>query len=87
MSQHPLRMERVDLLDSNKTRIVQDGKIIKARRYCYEDKNYNSIIIQEHSLGHDKAMAGRGADPHFNVRPPENEGTGYVAGTHGYYNF
>lgn len=43
--------------------------------------------MQEYSLGHPNAATGKGAEPHFNVRPVSNPRTGSVNVTHGHYNF
>ncbi|WP_346833213.1 RHS repeat-associated core domain-containing protein [Pseudomonas abietaniphila] len=87
MSQKPSALTRPDLLDGNKDPIIQNGLPVKTRQYHYTNNRGESIVIQEHSLGHTKATSGHGAEPHFNVRPIENVGTGHVPGTHGHYNF
>ncbi|WP_387555189.1 HNH/endonuclease VII fold putative polymorphic toxin [Photorhabdus sp. RM126S] len=82
------KIDRVDLLDGNGKKIIgSNGQVIKVRQYHYTNKDGKPIVIQEHSLGHEKATPGHGAEPHFNVRPITNLGTGDVPGTHGHYNF
>nr|WP_232217508.1 HNH/endonuclease VII fold putative polymorphic toxin [Xenorhabdus cabanillasii] len=82
------KIDRVDLLDGNGKKIIgSNGQVIKVRQYHYTNKDGKPIVIQEHSLGHEKATPGHGAEPHFNVRPITNLGTGDEPGTHGHYNF
>jgi RHS repeat-associated protein len=87
MNQKPSALTRPDLLDGNKDPIIHNGMPVKTRQYHYTNNRGESVVIQEHSLGHAKATSGHGAEPHFNVRPIENVGTGHVPGTHGHYNF
>jgi RHS repeat-associated protein len=88
MNQHPRTISRPDLLDGEGNKILNSkGLPIKTRQYEFRDSNNKPVFIQEHSLGHDKATSGHGAEPHFNVRPPQNLNTGSVPGTHGHYNF
>ncbi|EHF8232501.1 hypothetical protein B7O37_001951 [Enterobacter roggenkampii] len=79
---------RPDLLDGEGNKILNTkGLPIKTRQYEFRDSNNKPVFIQEHSLGHDKATSGHGAEPHFTVRPPQNLNTGSVPGSHGHYNF
>lgn len=93
LSQHPDKISRVPLDDGYGNKILnKDGNIIEVRQYHYKNIDGNEIVIQEHSLGHTKATAGHGKEPHFNVRKvDENTGevlnTSSVSGTHGHYNF
>ncbi|EAA7672688.1 hypothetical protein D1784_14750 [Salmonella enterica subsp. enterica serovar Molade] len=88
MSQQPKSITRPDLLDGSGNRILNSkGQPVKTRQYEFIDGEGRPVFIQEHSLGHEKATSGHGAEPHFNVRPPENLNTGSVPGTHGHYNF
>ncbi|MFS2220876.1 HNH/endonuclease VII fold putative polymorphic toxin, partial [Pantoea sp. B65] len=70
----------------------KNGIPLETRQYHYKERNGSTVIIQEHSLGHSKAISLHGAEPHFNVRPLE-PGTGNISitgsvfGTHGHYNF
>jgi hypothetical protein len=62
---------RPDLLDGEGNKILNTkGLPIKTRQYEFRDSNNKPVFIQEHSLGHDKATSGHGAEPHFTVRPP-----------------
>ncbi|WP_387466810.1 HNH/endonuclease VII fold putative polymorphic toxin, partial [Photorhabdus sp. RM323S] len=87
-SQHPFEISKAKLKDGYGD-FIRDSKgvAIEARQYHFKDKNGSTVIIQEHSLGHAKATPLHGAEPHFNVRPPDNLNTGDVPGTHGHYNF
>ncbi|HGE8357329.1 TPA: HNH/endonuclease VII fold putative polymorphic toxin, partial [Serratia marcescens] len=86
-NQHP-KIDRVDLLDGKGNKILDaNGTPIQVRQYHYTNREGVPIVIQEHSLGHTKATALHGAEPHFNVRPIDNLNTGSVPGTHGHYNF
>ncbi|ENA0609664.1 RHS domain-containing protein [Enterobacter bugandensis] len=88
MSQQPKSITRPNLLDSSGNKKLNNiGQPIKTRQYELTNNEGKSVFIQEHSLGHAKATSRHGADPHFNVRPPENVNTGNVPGTHGHYNF
>jgi RHS repeat-associated protein len=88
VAQQPNRIYKEPLLDGSKNKIVdKDGKLIETRNYEFTNIKGETIVIQEHSLGHPKATPGHGADPHFNVRPISNTQTGHVEGTHGHYNF
>ncbi|ELT0932809.1 hypothetical protein KAH50_22880 [Enterobacter roggenkampii] len=79
---------RPDLLDGEGNKILNTkGLPIKTRQYEFRDSNNKPVFIQEHSLGHDKATSGHGAEPHFTVRPSQNLNTGSVPGSHGHYNF
>ncbi len=87
-NQQPSKVDRVDLLDGDGNKIINDkGMPIQAREYHYTNKDGVPVVIQEHSLGHSKATPLHGADPHFNVRPIDNLKTGSFPGTHGHYNF
>lgn len=47
-----------------------------------------TVIIQDHSFGHDFGEGGIGNQPsHHNVRPPENTRTGKVDGMEDHYYF
>ncbi|WP_217897859.1 RHS repeat-associated core domain-containing protein [Cobetia sp. QF-1] len=86
-SQNPV-VRYKPLRDGNGKKIINsDGFPVNAREYNYADSDGSSIIIQEHSMGHDKAVPLRGAEPHFNIRPSTNLDTGSVVDTHGHYNF
>ncbi|MEL0618011.1 RHS repeat-associated core domain-containing protein [Cobetia marina] len=86
-SQNPV-VRYKPLRDGNGKKIINsDGFPVNAREYHYADSDGSSIIIQEHSMGHDKAVPLRGAEPHFNIRPSTNLDTGSVVDTHGHYNF
>jgi RHS repeat-associated protein len=87
VNQKPSNLTRPELMDGDKNVIIQNGVPLKTRQYYYLNNRGETIVIQEHSLGHAKATPGHGGEPHFNVRPIENVGTGYVPGTHGHYNF
>jgi hypothetical protein len=87
ITQDPANLTRPSLLDQNKKPIIQKGSPIETRVYHYTNNRGEAVIIQEHSLGHAMAKPAHGADPHFNVRPIEQPGTGSVPGTHGHYNF
>ncbi|MDB6375183.1 RHS repeat-associated core domain-containing protein, partial [Photorhabdus bodei] len=87
-SQHPSEISRVDLGDGYGGVIRNpNGAPVTTRQYHYVSKDGKKIIIQEHSLGHEKATPLHGAEPHFNVRPVNNPKTGDIEGTHGHYNF
>lgn len=87
VSQKPSRIYKEPLLDGNGNKMLKDGKVIETRNYEFKNNKGETIVIQEHSLGHSKATPGHGAEPHFNVRPINNTQTGHVDGTHGHYNF
>jgi len=93
MNQHPQSITRPDLLDGNGERILYDnGKPITTRQYEYINSERESVFLQEHSLGHVKAIPGHGTEPHFNIRPSnkitgEVLNIGSISGTHGHYNF
>jgi len=88
MTQHPKSITRPDLLDGDGNKILNSsGQPIKTRQYEFTNDKGESVLIQEHSLGHEKATPGHVKEPHFNVRPPENPNTGNVPRTHGHYNF
>jgi len=87
MIQQPKSITRPDLLDNGNKVLDSNGQPIKTRQYEFSNSEGESVFIQEHSLGHSKATSGHGAEPHFNIRPPENLNTGSMSGTHGHYNF
>ena len=88
MGQNPKSITRPNLLDGSGNKILNsNGQPITTRQYEFTNGKGDAVFIQEHSLGHAKATSGHGAEPHFNVRPPENLNTGSVFGTHGHYNF
>ncbi|MFV9671137.1 HNH/endonuclease VII fold putative polymorphic toxin, partial [Pantoea sp. KXB25] len=82
------RVDRVDLLDGYSKKVLdKKGMPVQLRQYHFEAKNGKTVVLQEHSLGHEKATPLHGAEPHFNVRPITNLNTGSIPGTHGHYNF
>ncbi len=86
-SQQP-KVTRTPLDDGKGNRVLDaKGNPVQAREYHYTNNQGKPVVIQEHSLGHGKATPGHGAEPHFNVRPIDNQRTGSVPGTHGHYNF
>ncbi|MEL6868144.1 MAG: HNH/endonuclease VII fold putative polymorphic toxin, partial [Bacteroidota bacterium] len=87
VSQQPHKIEKVKMTDSNgKTLLDKNGKPIYTREYHFKNKDGKTIVIQDHSAGHDFGGIGdQGA--HFNVRPIENTRTGKVPGTEAHYNF
>ena len=88
MNQQPRSITHPDLLDGNNKKILNgNGQPVKTRQYEFVNNKGEKVFIQEHSLGHAKATSGHGAEPHFNVRPPDNLNTGSILGTHGHYNF
>ncbi|WP_157395817.1 HNH/endonuclease VII fold putative polymorphic toxin [Pseudomonas massiliensis] len=57
------------MLDGNRKKILdKKARPIQTREYEYMHAEKGLIYIQEHSLGHVKAVSKHGADPHFNVR-------------------
>jgi RHS repeat-associated protein len=87
-NQHPYQVSRTELGDGYGDRVRdKNGIPLKTRQYHFKDQNGSSVVIQEHSLGHAKAIPLHGAEPHFNVRPAKNMKTGDIPGTHGHYNF
>ena len=86
-SQDP-SVEYAYLKDGSGSKILNDdGSPVMTREYHYNTNNGDPVIIQEHSLGHEKAVPLRGAEPHFNLRPSDNPTTGSVMNSHGHYNF
>ena len=76
MNQQPINVYREPLLDGGGNKIIgKDGKIVYTRNYVFKNTKGETIVIQEHSLGHTKATSGHGAEPHFNVRPINNTQT------------
>jgi len=53
------------------------------REYYLKNNKGETIVIQDHSAGHDKG--GQGS--HFNVRPENNTRTGPVLGTKAHHPF
>jgi len=87
MSQKPTKVERPFLEDGYGNLVMKNGQPVTFREYHFKNNKGETVVIQEHSLGHTKATPQHGADPHFNVRPIDNTRTGSVPGTHGHYNF
>ena len=88
MQQRPFEISRPQLEDGYGSPVIgADGAPVTTRQYHFRNIDGEEVLIQEHSYGHDKATPKRGAEPHFNVRPPDNPRTGSVPGTHGHYNF
>lgn len=65
--------------------IIKDdnGNIIMTREYYFKNNSGETIVIQDHSAGHEKG--GQGS--HFNIRPEYNTRTGHVPGTQDHYPF
>ncbi|MFJ4344801.1 RHS repeat-associated core domain-containing protein [Pseudomonas sp. NPDC089401] len=91
-NQQPFELSRT-VLRSGISGKVRDsnGVPIETRQYHFTNTDGSVVVLQEHSLGHAKAMPKHGAEPHFNVRPVDEKGNvienGSVPGTHGHYNF
>ena len=87
-SLQPTKIRRVLLDDGYGNKVLDSNyQPIQVREYFYEIPGRETIVIQEHSLGHTKAEINKGREPHFNVRPESNTNTGSVSGTYGHYNF
>lgn len=65
--------------------VIKDkqGNVIYTREYYFKNNKGETIIIQDHSAGHEKGGQG----PHFNVRPSDNPRTGSIDGTKDHYEF
>lgn len=87
LTQEPSKVSRPIQDDGYGNPIIKNGIPVTTRQYHFKNIRGNEILIQEHSYGHVKAVAGKGLEPHFNVRPIDNPNTGYVPGTYGHYNF
>ena len=92
VTQHPRKVDRQEVRDGHGGILrYPTGEPVKAREYHYTTNSGDKVVIQEHSLGHDKATAGHGAEPHFNSRPTDLNGdvldTSSIKNTHGHYNF
>jgi len=67
-----------------------DGNSIDTREYLYTRFGKESVIIQDHSAGHQYGQGGIGDQgPHFNVRPESinKRRNGHVPGTNAHYPF
>ena len=66
----------------------KNGKVIRTREYYFrkynpkEDK-YETVVIQDHSAGHEKGNQG----PHFNIRYSDNKRNGKIKGMNKHYYF
>ncbi len=89
VNQKPLKVEKVKLTDKKGKAILDDkGEPIYTREYHYKNKDGKTIVIQDHSAGHNFGEGGIGDQgSHFNVRPVENTRTGKVPNTQSHYNF
>lgn len=88
LAQQPLKVTNDTLLTDKAGKPILDANKnpIRVREYYYKTPDGRTVIIQEHSLGHD--YGGQGDQPpHFNVRPIENTRTGSVPGTQEHYYF
>ncbi len=71
--------------DYEGSHVIKDSNdnVIITREYYFKNNNGDTIIIQDHSAGHEKG--GQGS--HFNVRPGGRTRKGKVPGTQGHYPF
>ena len=87
MNQQP-KIMRENLEDGHGNTVLGPNyEPVTTRNYHYTNIDGKPVIIQEHSMGHEKATPCHGAEPHFNVRPIDNPRTGSFPSTHGHYNF
>jgi RHS repeat-associated protein len=88
-AQHPESVLRVPLTRADGTRVLgADGKPIMTRVYTYKRPDGSTIVIQEHSAGHQFGEGGVGDQgSHLNVRPPDDLRHGTVLGTQPHYPF
>lgn len=86
-SQEPFDIRMEDMTDPGYQggHVVKDsnGKVVWTREYYYKNRKGETIIIQDHSAGHDKGNQGS----HFNVRPGNKTRNGKVSGTKKHYPF
>lgn len=83
-SQKPQAVDKVKMTDGNgKTMKDSQGNVVYTREYTHQTTNGKTVVIQDHSAGHEKGGQG----PHLNVRPIENTRTGNVEGTKDHYEF
>ncbi|KZW99037.1 hypothetical protein JL49_19595 [Pseudoalteromonas luteoviolacea] len=83
-SQKPLSVDKVKMTDGNgQTMKDSQGNVVYTREYTHQTTNGKTVVIQDHSAGHEKGGQG----PHLNVRPIENTRTGKVEGTKAHYEF
>jgi len=89
ISQNPIKIEKVKMTDRNGKAILnKKGEPIFTREYYFKNNKGKSIIIQEHSAGHNFGSNAKGNQgPHFNVRPADNTRTGTVEGTKSHYDY
>ena len=91
MNMQPNEVRYRQLSDGYGNPVIRNGSPVRTREYHYTSRDGKSIAIQEHSLGHAKAVRNRGLEPHFNTRSVTFDGivkdTGNFPVTHGHYNF
>ncbi|MGE8158262.1 RHS repeat-associated core domain-containing protein, partial [Erwinia amylovora] len=87
-NQQPSKIVRPELRDGNGNIMIgKNNQPIRTREYHFVNKDNKTVLIQEHSLGHQKAVPGHGAEPHFNTRSIDRPDAGNFPETHGHYNF
>ena len=88
MAQQPVNITRPELLDGNGRVIMgTNNQPITTRQYEFINAKGEGVFIQEHSLGHAKAIPRHGLEPRFNIGSSDNFNTDSILGTHGHYNF
>lgn len=85
-SAQPDSTAKVPLTDANGQAVINPhtGQPVMTREYTFTTSDGKTIVIQDHSEGHDFPDGGT-VKPHFNVRPPENTRHGTVDGTKDHY--
>ncbi len=87
VGQQASKIERVLMTDRNGKAILDNkGNPIYTREYHFVNKDNKTIVIQDHSAGHNYGGVGD-QGKHFNVRPIENTRTGSVPGTKDHYSY
>jgi RHS repeat-associated protein len=87
--QDPEAVSHIPMTDrTGKNILGENGRPIMTREYTYKRPDGSTVVIQEHSAGHQFGAGGVGDQgSHFNVRPPENTRSGSVPGTKDHYSW